>query len=98
MSQDEWAAPGQPTGDPATGEEPEPIDPAHRGEFAEGEAQEHVAPGTVMGDFAAGQETTARSGTVQPKGDFATGEEQEPVDPAALRGDFARGQEETPRR
>jgi hypothetical protein len=69
----------------------------HRGTFAEGESEKDVEPGTLMGDFAAGQEETTRTGTIQPKGDFAAGEEEAPEDPAALRGDFARGQEETPR-
>ena len=69
----------------------------HRGTFAEGEAQDQVEPGTLAGDFAAGQEETARTGTVQPKGDFATGQEQAPADPTALPGDFAAGQEDTPR-
>jgi hypothetical protein len=102
MSQDEQATPpigaAPPEGDPAAGEEQEHDDPAHRGDFAEGTAKTHVTPGTLMGDFAAGQEHTPRTGTVQPKGDFATGEHHEPGDPAALRGDFARGQEKTPRK
>lgn len=85
----------QPTGDPAADEEP--VHPTHRGDFAEGASTTHVAPGTLEGDFAAGQEATPRTGTVQPKGDFATGEEDVPADPAALPGDFARGQE-TPRK
>ena len=70
----------------------------HRGDFAEGETDKHVEPGTLRGDFAAGTEETPRTGTVQPRGDFATGEEATPPDPTALRGDFARGQEETPRK
>lgn len=99
MSDDQQATPHAGTeeinGDPATDEEP--AHPTHRGDFAEGTSKTHVAPGTLEGDFAAGQEATPRTGTVQPKGDFATGEEDEPVDPAALPGDFARGQE-TPRK
>lgn len=102
MSHDDGSTPHtgavQPEGDPASGEEQEPVDPEHRGDFAEGSSKTHVAPGTLEGDFAAGQEAPPRTGTVQPKGDFATGEEDEPVDPAALPGDFARGQRETPRK
>lgn len=101
MSHDEEAAPHgrvQPKGDPADGETQEPTDPAHRGDFAEGSSKTHVAPGTLEGDFAAGQEATPRTGTVQPKGDFATGQEGEPADPTALPGDFARGEEEPPRK
>jgi hypothetical protein len=64
------------------------------GDFAEGEETEHIAPGTIKGDFAAGQETTPLVGTVQPVGDFAAGEEEQPTDPTTLRGDFARGQRE----
>jgi hypothetical protein len=70
----------------------------HVGDFAEGEGKNHVKPGTLQGDFAAGQEETPRVGTVQPRGDFAEGEEKESPDPTALRGDFAAGQEETPRK
>ncbi len=69
----------------------------HRGDFAESVASAHTEPGTLMGDFAAGQESTPRAGSVQPRGDFAAGEEQETPDPTALRGDFARGQEADPR-
>ena len=87
-----------PPTDPSTGQQDGGLDPAHRGDFAEGESKTHVVPGTLMGDFAAGQEATPRTGTIQPKGDFASGEEHEPVDPAALRGNFARGQEKTPRK
>jgi hypothetical protein len=65
----------------------------HVGDFAEGQTETHVKPGTLMGDFAAGQEKNPRVGTVQPRGDFAEGQEETKVDPAAPRGDFARGQE-----
>ncbi len=65
----------------------------HVGDFAEGQTESHVKPGTLMGDFAAGQEKKPRVGTVQPRGDFAEGQEKEKVDPAAPRGDFAQGQE-----
>jgi hypothetical protein len=65
----------------------------HVGDFAEGQTKTHVKPGTLMGDFAAGQEQNPRLGTVQPRGDFAEGQEKSKVDPAAPRGDFARGQE-----
>ncbi len=70
----------------------------HRGDFAEGGTDTHVKPGTLRGDFAAGNEETPRTGTIQPVGDFATGEEATPTDPTALRGDFARGHEDTPRK
>jgi hypothetical protein len=69
----------------------------HVGDFAEGEAKEHVKPGTLTGDFAAGQEETRRVGTVQPRGDFAAGQEKEPVEPTAPRGDFAAGERTLPR-
>ena len=101
MSHDEEATPRglvQPNVDPAAGEKQEPTDPAHRGDFAEGSAKTNVAPSTLEGDFAAGQEATPRTGTVQPKGDFATGQEDEPADPTALPGDFDRGEEEPPRK
>lgn len=101
MSHDEEAAPHgwvQPKSDPTAGEMQEPTDSAHRGDFAEGSSKTHVAPGTLEGDFAAGQEATPRTGTVQPNGDFATGQEGEPADPTALPGDFARGEEEPPRK
>ena len=65
----------------------------HEGDFADGQTEVHVKPGTLMGDFAAGQEETPRVGTVQPKGDFAAGQEKEPPDPTSPRGDFAQGQE-----
>ena len=68
----------------------------HVGDFAEGEAQTHVKRGTLMGDFAAGQEKIPRVGTVQPRGDFAAGQEKEPLDLDAPRGNFAEGQEQTP--
>jgi hypothetical protein len=64
----------------------------HVGDFAEGEEKEHVKPGTLMGDYAAGQEETPRVGTVQPRGDFAAGQEKEPVEPTTPRGDFAAGE------
>jgi hypothetical protein len=102
MSQDDQTTPsgltGQPDDDPAASEHDEGTDPEHRGDFAEGTRKTHVAPGTLMGDFAAGQEAVPRTGTIQPKGDFASGEGHEPGDPAALRGDFARGQEHDPRK
>jgi len=66
------------------------------GSYAEGQSKRHVKRGTLKGDFAAGQETTPRVGTVQPVGDFAEGEEEHPTDPTTLRGDFARGQREEP--
>ena len=65
----------------------------HVGDFAEGQTETHTKPGTLMGDYAAGQEKEPRLGTVQPKGDFGEGQEATQVDPAAPRGDFARGQE-----
>jgi hypothetical protein len=68
-----------------------------RGDYAEGQTDTHVTPGTLDGDFAAGEEETPRPGVVQPRGDFASGEEAGKTDPTALRGDFARGQEEEPR-
>lgn len=98
MSQDDKTQPVEPTAAPATGEEQEPVNPEHRGDFAEGGTKTHVEVGTLMGDFAAGHEDTPRVGTVQPRGDFATGEEEKPVDPTALRGDFARGHEDKPRK
>jgi hypothetical protein len=73
-----------------TDNEPEPDDPEHRGDFAEGIATTHAPSGALMGDFAAGQENPARSGTVQPRGDFASGPE-EPPDDSEHRGDFAEG-------
>ncbi len=69
----------------------------HVGDFAEGEAKTHVKPGTLTGDFAAGEEETPRVGTAQPRGDFAAGQEEEPPDPTAPRGDFAAGQETPPK-
>jgi hypothetical protein len=66
------------------------------GSYAEGQSKRHVMPGTLKGDFAAGQEDSPRVGTVQPVGDFAAGEEEYPTDPTTLRGDFARGQREEP--
>jgi hypothetical protein len=70
--------------------EPEPDDPEHRGDFAEGIATTHTPPGALPGDFAAGQENPPRTGTVQPRGDFATGQEEQPDD-SEHRGDFAEG-------
>ncbi len=64
------------------------------GSYAEGQSERHVMPGTLKGDFAAGQEDSPRVGTVQPVGDFAAGEEEHPTDSTTLRGDFARGQRE----
>ncbi len=64
----------------------------YRGSFADGNTKQHVKQGTLMGDFAAGQETVPRVGTVQPRGSYADGVRKQPVDPAAPRGDFAEGQ------
>jgi hypothetical protein len=69
----------------------------YRGSFAEGQSKQRVKPGTLMGDFAAGQETEPRVGTVQPRGSYADGERKQPVDPAAPRGDFAEGERTQPR-
>ena len=69
----------------------------HVGDFAEGQADTHVKPGTLKGDYAAGQEKEPRVGTVQPRGDFAEGQEKEPPDPTTPQGDFARGQEKSDR-
>ena len=67
-----------------------------RGNFAEGQSKQRVKRGTLMGDYAAGQERAFRGGTVQPRGTFASGESKQPVDPSAPRGDFARGQRTLP--
>lgn len=53
--------------------------------------------GTLMGDFAAGEETVPRVGTVQPRGNYASGMSKQPVDPATPRGDFAEGERKLPR-
>jgi hypothetical protein len=66
------------------------------GTYAEGQSERHARPGTLKGDFAAGQEDSPRVGTIQPVGDFAAGEEKRPTDPTTLRGDFASGQREKP--
>ena len=66
------------------------------GSYAEGQRRRHVRRGTLRGDFAAGQEKSSASGTIQPVGDFAVGQEKRPTDPTALRGDFARGQHQKP--
>jgi hypothetical protein len=69
----------------------------YRGSFADGNTKQHVKQGTLMGDFAAGQETEPRVGTVQPRGSYADGVRKQPVDPAAPRGDFAEGERTEPR-
>lgn len=68
-------------------------DKKHVGDFAEGEAEEHVEQGQLRGDFAAGQEEEPRLGKVQPRGTFAEGQAEEKPDPTAPRGNFAEGQE-----
>jgi hypothetical protein len=62
----------------------------YRGSFADGNTKQRIKLGTLMGDFAAGQERVPRVGTVQPRGSYATGLRKEPVDPNTPRGDFAR--------
>jgi hypothetical protein len=62
----------------------------YRGSFADGNAQQRVELGTLLGDFAAGQESVPRVGTVQPRGGYASGVSKEPVDPTTPQGDFAR--------
>jgi len=69
----------------------------YRGSFADGNIKQHVKLGTLLGDFAAGQETEPRVGTVQPRGSYADGVRKQPVDPAAPRGDFAEGERTQPR-
>ncbi len=70
---------------------------SYRGSFADGNSKQRVKLGTLMGDFAAGQETEPRVGTVQPRGSYADGVRKQPVDPAAPLGDFAEGQRTQPR-
>lgn len=62
----------------------------YRGSFADGNTKQRIKLGTLMGDFAAGQESVPRVGTVQPRGSYASGVSKEPVDPNTPRGDFAR--------
>jgi hypothetical protein len=69
----------------------------YRGSFAEGQSKQRVKLGTLMGDFAAGEETVPRVGTVQPRGSYASGMSKQPVDPATPRGDFAQGERTLPR-
>ena len=69
----------------------------YRGSFADGNSKQRVKAGTLMGDFAAGQEKEPRVETVQPRGSYADGVRKQPVDPAAPRGDFAEGERTQPR-
>jgi hypothetical protein len=68
----------------------------YRGSYADGNSKQRVKLGTLMGDFAAGQETKPRVGTVQPRGSYADGVRKEPVDPNTPRGDFAEGERTQP--
>lgn len=54
--------------------------------------------GVLQGDFAAGQESEPREGTIQPIGDFAAGAEAAPLDSTTAQADFAEGQEDPTRR
>jgi hypothetical protein len=75
-----------------------PEEPRHRGDFAEGEASEHVTTDDLRGDYAEGQEKERRRGTPgQHRGDYGEGQESEHHEGGRM-GDFARGQEEADRR
>ena len=69
----------------------------YRGSFADGNTKQRIKLGTLMGDFAAGQESVPRVGTVQPRGSYASGLSKEPIDPTTPWGDFAEGQRTKPR-
>ncbi len=50
-------------------------DEEDRGDFAEGQTVHHVPPDALPGDFASGQEVSARTGHDEHRGDFAEGQE-----------------------